>query len=148
MCLKQLKNCKACGPDKIPTNLVKKAANFISHPLTLMHNSSMKNGIFSDYWKITPVAPIFKSGIRFYSNNYRSLSVLSIFSRVFKRVVQNQLPEFLKTNFILTNNQYAFRTLYSTIASLVNSTEHWHHNADNQKLNMTIFLDLKKHLIP
>ena len=30
------------------------------------------------------------------------------------------------------------------ITSLVNSTEHWCHNADNQKLNMTIFLDLNK----
>ena len=36
--LKQLKNGKACGPDKIPTTLVKHAANFISYPLTLIYN--------------------------------------------------------------------------------------------------------------
>ena len=40
--LKQLKNGKACGPDKIPTTLVKDAANFISYPLTLIYNSSIK----------------------------------------------------------------------------------------------------------
>ena len=34
--------------------------------------------------------------------------------------------------------------LYSTIVSLVNRNEHWRHNADNNKLNMTIFLNLKK----
>ena len=41
--LKELKNGKACGPDKIPTTLVKDAANFISYPLTLIYISSIKN---------------------------------------------------------------------------------------------------------
>ena len=50
----------------------------------------------------------------------------------------------LTVNGILTSNQYAFRKLYSTIMSLINSTEHWLENADNRKLNMTVFLDLKK----
>ena len=45
---------------------------------------------------------------------------------------------------ILTNNQYALRKLYSTIMSLINSTEHWLENADNRKLNMTVFMDLTK----
>ena len=62
MCLNQLKNGKECGPDKIPTALVKDAANFISYPLTLIYNSSTKNGISPDYWKITRVALIYKSG--------------------------------------------------------------------------------------
>ena len=70
--------------------------------------------------------------------------MLAIFSRVCEKIVQDQLHEFLNTNFILTNNQYAFRTLYSTILPLVNSTEHWRQHAENQKLNMMIFLDLKK----
>ena len=144
--LKQLKNGKACGPHKIPTTLVKDAANFISYPLTLIYNSSIKNGIFPDLWKIARVAAIFKSGKRCDSNNYRPISVLSIFSTVLEKIVHDQLHEFLKVNGILTNNQYAFRKLYSTIMSLINSTEHWLENADNRKLNMTVFLDLKKSL--
>ena len=70
--------------------------------------------------------------------------MLSVFSRVFSRIVQDQLQEFLRANYILTNNQYAFRTSCSTIASMVNRTEHWLQNNDNQKLNMTKFLDDKK----
>ena len=144
VCLNQLKNGKVCGPDKIPTTLVKDAANFISYPLTLIYNSSMKNGIFPYYWKITRVALIYKSGKRCDGNNYRPISVLSIFSRVSEKIVQDQLHEFLKMNCILTKNQYAFRTLHSSIISLVNSTEYWRQNIDNQKLNATVFLDLKK----
>ena len=67
--------------------------------------------------------------------------MLSIFSRVLEKIVHDQFHEFLKANGILKNNQYAFRKLFSTIMSLTNSTEHWLENADNQKLNMTIFLD-------
>ena len=111
--------------------------------MTLIYNSSIKNGIFPDLWKIARVAAIFKSGKRCDSNNYIPISVLSIFSRVLEKIVHDQLREFLKANGILTNNQYAFRKLYSTIMSLINSTEHWLENADNRKLNMTVFLDLK-----
>ena len=57
--------------------------------------------------------------------------------------MHDQLHEFLKANCILTNNQYAFRKLYSIFMSLINSTEHWLENADNRKLSMTVFLDLK-----
>ena len=63
---------------------------------------------------------------------------------IFLRGAQDQLHECLKVNCILTNNQYAFRTLHSIIISLVNSTEHWHQNASNQKIDMTIILDLRK----
>ena len=73
MCLDQLKNGKACGPDKIPSTLVKDAANFISYPFTLIYNSTMKNGISSDYWKISRVAPIYESGKRYDSNNILQL---------------------------------------------------------------------------
>ena len=97
--LKQLKKGKACGPDKIPTTLVKDAANFISYPLTLIYNSSIKNVIFPDVWKIIArVAAIFKSGKRCDSNNYRPISVLSTFSRVLEKIVHDQLHEFLKAN--------------------------------------------------
>ena len=121
-----------------------KSANLISHPVTLIYNSSMKSVIFLYYWTMARIAPIFKSGKRCGSSNNRAILMLSVFSRVLQRIVQDQLHEFLRANCILTNNQYAFRTLCSMVVSLLNSTEYWLQNADNQKLNMTIFLDDKR----
>ena len=103
--MKQLKNGKACGPDKIPTTLVKDPANFISYPLTLIYNSSMKNGIFPDLWKIARVAAIFKSGKRCDRNNYRPISMLS---RVLEKIVHDQFHEFLKANGMITHNHMLF----------------------------------------
>ena len=139
--LKRLKNGKACGPDKIPATLVKDAASFISYPLTI-YNLSIKNGIFPDLWKIARVAAsLGKDAIAITTDQSQCFQ----YSQEYRiKIVHNQLHEFLEANGILTNNQYAFRKLYSTIMSLINSTEHWLVNADNRKLNMTAFLDLKK----
>ena len=45
---------------------------------------------------------------------------------------------------ISTKNQSAFRKRYSTITSLICSADHWYENIDSKKLNLAIFLDLKK----
>ena len=61
-----------------------------------------------------------------------------------ERIVHDQIFDFLLENNVITKNQSAFRKLCSTITSLICSTHHWHENIDNKKLNLTIFLDLKK----
>ncbi len=142
--IKQLKNGKAPGPDKIPTILIKDAADLISRPLTMIFNSSLQKGIFPDVWKVAKVTPIFKSGSKSEANNYRPISVISVFSRILERIVHDQVYEYLKENRILTTSQAAFQKLCSTITSLIESTDYWYENIDHKKLNLSIFLDLKK----
>ena len=142
--IKNLKNGKAAGPDKVPTMLVKDVADLISKPLSIIFNSSLANGIFPDIWKLARVAPIFKSGSKKDVNNYRPISVISIFSRILERIVHDQLFDFLLENNVITKNQSAFRKLYSTVTSLICSTDCWNENIDTKKLNLTIFLDLEK----
>ena len=61
-----------------------------------------------------------------------------------ERIVNDQIFDFLLENNVITKNLSAFRKLYSTITSLICSTDHWYENIDNKKLNLAIFLDLKK----
>ena len=61
-----------------------------------------------------------------------------------EKIFHDQLIEYLTTNKVLTPNQSAFRKLYSTVASLINSTDYWYDNMDERQLNLAIFLDLKK----
>ena len=61
-----------------------------------------------------------------------------------ERLVHDQLSKFLTVNNILTSSQAAFRKLNSTATSLTSSTDHWLENMDNNKMNLTIFLDLRK----
>ena len=140
----RLKNGKASGPDKITINLVKDAAKFIAYPIMCIFNSSIANGVFPDAWKTASVTPIHKSGSKSELNDYRPISAISVFARMFERLAHDQLSEFVKVNNILTSSQAAFRKLYFTTISLISSTDHWHENMDNNKMNLTIFLDLRK----
>ena len=133
---------KAAGPDNIPTTVVKDVGGIVAKPLAMKFNSSSENGIFSDIWKLARVIPIFKSGVKRDLNNYRLISVISIFSKIFERIVHDQILDFILENNIITKNQSAFRKLHSTITSLIGSTDHWYENIDSKKLNLTIFLDL------
>ena len=126
--IKQLKNGKALGPDKISTKLIKGSADFIWKPLTMNFNSSLKYGIFPDIWKLARATPIFKTGSKKDANNYRSISVISIFSRMLEKLVHDQLIEYLITNKVLTPNQSAFRKLHSTVTSLINGTDYRYEN--------------------
>ena len=47
-------------------------------------------------------------------------------------------------NNTLTSSQASFRRLYSITTSLFISTDHWHENMGKNKMNLTIFLDLRK----
>ena len=142
--IKQLKNGKAPGPDKIPTMPIKDAGEVICEPLAMIFNSSLRHGIFPDIWKLARITPIFKSGSRSDANNYRPISVISVFSRILERIVHDQMYDYLRSRGILTINQSTFQKLCSTVTSLIDSTEFWYENIDHRKVNLAIFLDLKK----
>ena len=139
-----LKNSKSPGPDKVPTKLLKDAIETICQPLTIVFNASLEKGTFPDIWKVVRVTPVFKSGQKSNLSNYRPISRLSVFSRLLEKLAHDQLYDFLRANELLSKNQFAFRKLHSTITSMLNITETWYKNIDERKLNVSIFLDLKK----
>ena len=130
--LNMLKNEKAPGPDGVPTNLVTDAANFIAKPLVMIFNASLKQGIFPNIWKLAKITPIYKSGARNEENNYRPISVLSVFSKLFEKVVHDQLSDFLLSTRKLTMSQFAYHKLHSTITSLISVSDYWYENIDKK----------------
>ena len=142
--IQNLKQGKSAGHDKIPTAILKDAAEFFCKPLTMIFNSSLTLGTFTDRWKIARITPIYKSGAKDDTNNYRPISILSVLSKLFEKIAHDQLIDFLKSNKKLTKSQFASRKLHSTITSLIGVSDHWYSNIDNKKANFAFFLDLKK----
>ena len=89
--LTNLKPKKAVGIDTIPPLIVKESAHIIAKPLTALINQSIKEDTFPSLAKIASVTPFFKKGDRSLKKNYRPVSVLSTFSKVFEKVIKKQI---------------------------------------------------------
>ena len=87
---------------------------------------------------------MFKEDIKSDPNNYRPISVLPIVSKLIERIVFNQLYSFLVENDLLADSQHGFRPKHSTLTALLEATNEWYLNIDNDLLNGVLFLDLKK----
>ena len=95
-------------------------------------------------WKIARVIPLHKKGSRNLLNNYRPISILPIVSKVFEKVLYEQLYNYLIADNLLSNKQFGFRRFHSTTSALLESTNGWFVNMDRGLLNIAVFLDLQK----
>ena len=75
---------------------------------------SLLHGIFPNELKIARVIPLYKGGDSKYLVNYRPVSVLPVFSKIFERLMYDPIMEFLTENYILYNLQFGFRKHHST----------------------------------
>ena len=137
-------NGKATWIDLISNRLLKIASPVISAHLTEIFNQCIEHSTFPYDLKVGKVVPIFKYGERDDPGNYRPISILSVFSRIFERLLYQQLYKYFDDNQMLADKQWGFRSLHSTIHALHKSINNWLLNIDSGKANAVRFLDLKK----
>ena len=89
--IKNLNASKARGWDKISIRMIKLCGKIIALPLKLIFRSMLEEDVFSDSWKKSNAVPIHKGGSKDLIKNYRPISLLPIFSRVFERFIFNSL---------------------------------------------------------
>ena len=128
-----LKNSCA-GWDDIPAYVMKRCINVYIEPLTHIIDKSMKEGVFPSELKLAKVVPIFKSGDSSKITNYRPISVLSFFSKVFERDSRNVLYKY----------QFGFRHKHSTQQAIITLVNKITSSLDTGDLVIGVFLDLKK----
>ena len=141
--IKSLKNSSA-GYDEVPARVLKQNINIFIKPLTHLINSSIKEGIFPDELKIAKVVPIFKAADKHCIENYRPISVLSVFSKILEKVVYNHLIEFITKSKVLNKHQFGFRKQHSTNHAVISLVEKLYSALDEGNIAVTCFLDLKK----
>jgi uncharacterized protein YggL (DUF469 family) len=139
-----LKNKRASGWDEIPVSLIKYCKDYISHPLVKIINQSFRTGRFPDKLKYSIIKPIFKKGNRAQLSNYRPIALLPAFSKVFEKIVNDQLSDYLVKNGILSNTQHGFRTHFSTTSALSKVANEIHKAVDKKENVAVISFDLSK----
>jgi len=142
--LRGIDETKAVGLDAISNKLLKLAADILAPSLTIIFNQSIKTSLFPREWKQAKVTPVFKKGEKNDANNYRPISVIPTISKLFEKIVFDQLYTYLNTNQLLASCQSGFRPFHSTLTALTEATDHWSINIDKGFFNGVIFIDLQK----
>ena len=135
---------KPSGIHTYPVKILKELKFIISPILTSIINKSLQQGKFPTLFKLARVIPLHKGGSKSDINNYRPISILSLLSKIFERIVYNQLYSFLEKYKILSPNQYGFRKNRSTIQAVIDQLEFIYQNLDQNKTVVSIFMDFSK----
>ena len=88
------------------------------------------------------VIPIFKKDDPFEKANYRPISLLPSLSKVYEKLIYQQLNAFFENK--LSPLLCGFRSRYSTQHALLNLISKWHSCLDNSNVVGTILLDLSR----
>ena len=139
-----LRNKSSSGHDGISTRLLKFLSPAITQPLTMIINQSLLTGIFPEKLKIAKVIPLYKKGDRLIMGNYRPISLLPAISKLFEKVVYQQLYHYFTANNLFYEGQYGFRNNHSCELANIELTDHILSALDEKKLPLSIFMDLSK----
>lgn len=144
--LKDLNPNKAHGFDSISKKMIQICGDSIVRPLSAIFKNALKSGTFPENWKKGNIVPVHKKSSKQQVNNYRPISLLPIFGKVFEKVIFNNLFNYFQSNNILTDKQSGFRPGDSCVNQLVAITHEIYKAFDgNTSLEIRgVFLDMSK----
>ena len=106
---------KASGPNCISVVVLKNCELELSYILAELFSKCLKESCFPDCWKVSSVVPVFKNvGERSTAKNYHPVSLLSVVSKVFEKLVNNRIVDHLEKCGLFSDFQYGFRSSRST----------------------------------
>ena len=123
-----LNNKKASQNSDIPTKIIQKNSDIFEKVLCSFINDSIKSFTFPSCLKEADVTPIHKEGKKDKKENYRRVSILPVFSKIFERIIFIQMSAFFED--IFNKQQCGFRKGYNTQQCLLKMLEKWKRSFD------------------
>ena len=110
----------------------------------MIFKSCIIKGEYQSEWKKTNVVPVHKEGDKQSLKNYRAISLLPIFGKIFERIIYNNIFEYLTTNKLMSDNQSGFKTDDSCVNQLLSITHEIYHSLHNGLEVRGVFLHISK----
>ena len=142
--IRAMKPSKSTGRHGIPAKYIKMSGSVIALVLTNIFNACISTGYFPKVLKTAEVVPIFKKGERELCSNYRPISILNPFAKLFEKCLLDQLNNYFVSNNLLSPNQYGFKKNCSTNEAVLDIYNKLIDNMDKKLITCSIFLDLRK----
>ena len=90
--------------------------------LELIFNDCLANGIFPSDWKKGTIVPVHKRNDNEHLNNYQSISLLPVWSKIFEQLIFNEMFGFFIKNDLISQHQSGFKPGDSCINQLLSIT--------------------------
>jgi len=89
--IKSLKTKNSYGYDEISTKILKIICHFINSPINYICNKMLFWGVFLDILKYATIKPVHKNEDRCELSNYRPVSPLTSFSKIFETIMHRRI---------------------------------------------------------
>ena len=138
--IKNIPNNRAAGGEILLHIL--KQSDFIYQMLTDCINGALSQGIFPDSLKLANITPVHRKDETTDKENYRPVSVLPLFSKIFEKVIYDQLSQYLEK--YLNSLLCGFRKAHSSQHALFKLLQAWQEELDKSGFVGTMLMDLSK----
>ena len=128
----------------IPVKVIQQSSTIICPILEKLYNRCMQDGLFPSELKIGRISPIYKKDNEELMENYRPVSTLAVFGKIFEKLIYSRLYSYFISQRLITENQFGFRKGHSTSHALNYSVAHIEKSIKDKKHVLGIFIDLSK----
>ena len=118
---RRMKPKMSCGPDGIPYFIVRDCVGALAQPLAELFNLSIRSLIFPTRRKLARVSAVHKKGDRSDIRNYRPISLLCGFSKLFEMCVYDCIYPGVRPQ--ISRHQHGFMTERSTVTNLASFSQ-------------------------
>ena len=133
---------KAIGPDNISPYILKRCATQLAPPLACIFNTCINQRKWPKIWKQARVVAVHKKKTKTKAKNYRPISLLSVVSKVFEKIICTKITKFLDKHHLLSIKQFGFRKERSASDLLLKMTTLWNRSLDMGEETYVIALDI------
>jgi Reverse transcriptase (RNA-dependent DNA polymerase). len=140
--IKNMNKSNSVGDDEVPYFLIHDCVDALSSPLAAIFNKSILHCEFPTIWKVARVVPIHKSGEKTVISNYRPISLLPIFAKIFERLLFDQV--FAQIKQYISPVQHGFVPKRSTTTNLTIITEFIASTLDRRGQVDVVYTDFRK----
>jgi hypothetical protein len=143
--ISNLDDSSSAGNAGISPKILKLAPEILTPMYTSIFNSCIENSVVPSEWKSATVSPLFKNkGSNSELTNYRGISVLPPLSKVFEKILNEQIVTYLDKHNILFAGQHGFRKGHSCETALHELISDLNVARDSRLITMLLFIDYRK----
>ena len=112
--IRSLKKNKSFGGDQLLNEYFIESLDILSSHLVDIFNAILNSGYFPNQWSEGIIVPVYKKNDPSDVQNYRGITLVSCFSKIFTGILNNRISNWAESNNILSDSQFGFRKGRST----------------------------------